>query len=242
MTSESVHYSSRNQVATIRIDDGKRNALSPQVLRGIYQAFDRAESEQAVVILTGREFVFSAGFDLNVMKRGGINALRMLRAGYALTARVMAYPRPVIAACNGHVMAMGVFLMLSADYVIGSRGDFKIAANEVAIGLTMPRVAAAMLHHRLDPAIYQRAVTLSEYFDVDSALGAGFFDELVDPTDLTWRAEELAEELGKLDARAHAASKRRIRKSLIRKIRLCIPPDLLDAVLLGLRGALSTRG
>ena len=31
--------------------------------------------------------------------------------------------------------AMGVFLMLSADYVIGSRGDFKISANEVAIGL-----------------------------------------------------------------------------------------------------------
>ena len=41
--------------------------------------------------------------------------------------------------------------MLSADYVIGSRGDFKTAANEVAIGLTMPRVAAAMLHHTIGP-------------------------------------------------------------------------------------------
>ena len=33
--------------------------------------------------------------------------------------------------------------------------------------LTMPRVAAAMLHHRLNPAAFQRAVTLSEFFDVD---------------------------------------------------------------------------
>ena len=148
MTIESVHYSLKDGVATIRIDDGKRNALSPQVLHEIYQALERAESDRATVIITGRDSVFSAGFDLKVMSRGGSNALRMLRAGYGLTARVMAYPYPVVAACNGHVMAMGVFLMLSADYVIGSLGDFKISANEVALGLTMPLGAAAMLRNR----------------------------------------------------------------------------------------------
>jgi len=234
---KSIHYDLQDQVATIRIDDGKRNALSPQVLREIYQALDRAESDRAIVILTGRESVFSAGFDLKVMQRGCANALRMLRAGYALTARVMAYPYPVIAACNGHVLAMGVFLMLSADYVIGSRGDFKITANEVALGLTMPRVAAAMLRHRLKPAAFQRAVTLSEYFDVNSALSAGFFDDLVDPADLIPRAEAHAAEFCELDQRAHTASKRRIRAALIRKIRFSIPLDLLDAALMGLRGA-----
>ena len=237
MTIESVQYNLQDQVATIRIDDGIRNALSPQVLRGIYQALDQAESDRAIVIMTGRESVFSAGFDLHVMKRGGVNALRMLRAGYALTARVMAYPYPVIAACNGHALAMGVFLMLSADYVLGSRGDFKIAANEVAIGLTMPRVAAAMLRHRLNPAAFQRAVTVSEYFDVESALGAGFFAELGDPVDLMPRAEACADKFKELDLRAHAASKRRIRAVLIRKIRFSIPLDLLDAVMMGLRGA-----
>jgi enoyl-CoA hydratase len=237
MTTDSVQYSLQDQVATIRIDDGKRNALSPQVLREIYQALDRAESDRAIVIMTGRQSVFSAGFDLHVMKRGGLNALRMLRAGYALTARVMAYPYPVIAACNGHSLAMGVFLMLSTDYVIGSRGDFKIAANEVAIGLTMPRVAAAMLRHRLKPAAFQRAVILSEYFDVESALSAGFFDTLTDPDDLIPCAEACADKFKALDAQAHTASKRRIRAALIRKIRFSIPLDLLDAALMGLRGA-----
>lgn len=231
-----IRYELRDQVATIRIDDGKRNALAPQVLKGIYRALDRAESDQALVIITGREGVFSAGFDLNVMKRGGAAALGMLRSGYALTSRVLAYPYPVIAACNGHALAMGVFLMLSTDYVIGSRGDFKISANEVAIGLTMPRVAAAMLHHRLTPAAYQRAVNLSEYFDVESALAAGFFDELVEPPELADRAGALAREFKKLGPRAHTASKRRIRASLIRKIRRSIPLDLLDAAWLGLRG------
>ncbi len=232
-----VHYELHERIATIRIDDGKRNALSPEVLREINQALDRAESDRAIVIMTGRESVFSAGFDLKVMKRGGIDTLRMLRAGYALTARVMAYPYPVVAACNGHVMAMGVFLMLSADYAIGSRGDFKIAANEVAIGLTMPRVAAAMLRHRLTPSAYQRAVTLSQFFDVESALSAGFFDELVDPVDLIPRAEACASRFGQLDLRAHAATKRRIRAALIRRIRFAIPLDLLDAALMGVRSA-----
>jgi enoyl-CoA hydratase len=235
MTFESVQYDLQDNVATMRIDDGKRNALSPQVLSEIYAALDQAESDRATVIITGRESVFSAGFDLNVMKRGGFNALRMLRAGYALTARVMAYPYPVIAACNGHSLAMGVFLMLSADYVIGSRGEFRIAANEVALGLTMPRVAAAMLRHRLNPAAFQRAVTLSKYFDAESALHAGFFDELVDPVDLILRAETCAGEFKALDLQAHAASKRRIRAALIRKIRFSIPLDLLDAALMGLR-------
>lgn len=235
MTSETVQYTLRGKVAVIRIDDGKRNALSPQVLHEIYVALDQAEADGAIVIITGRDAVFSAGFDLNVMKRGGMNALRMLRAGYALTARVLAYPYPVIAACNGHSLAMGVFLMLSADYVIGSRGDFKIAANEVALGLTMPRVAAAMLRHRLNPSAYQRAVTVSQYFNVDSALGAGFFDELVDVGDLQSRAEQYADTFQALDERAHTVSKRRIRAALIRKIRWSIPLDLLDAALLGMR-------
>ena len=235
MSNELVRYSLHDGVATIQIDDGKRNALSPAVFRDIYAAFDQAERDDAIVILTGREDVFSAGFDLNVMKRGGGDALRMLHAGYSLPARIMTYPRPVIAACNGHVLAMGVFMMLSADYVIGTRGEFKVSANEVAIGLTMPRVAAATLQNRLAPAAYQRAVTLSEYFDVDSAQRAGFFDDLADAADLMPRARAKANEFAELDSAAHAASKRRIRRTLVRQMRWHVRRDMLDAMLLGLK-------
>ena len=235
MSTEPVRYELHDNVAVIRIDDGKRNALSPQTFAGIYAALDRAESDNAIVIFTGRDDVFSAGFDLNVMKRGGKDALQMLHAGYSLPRRVMSYPNPVIAACNGHVLAMGVFLMLSCDYIIGTRGDFKIAANEVAIGLTMPRVAAAMLQHRLKPAAYQRAVTLSEYFDVAAAKEAGFFDELADPSDLMPRARARAAEFANLDANAHTATKRRIRRGLALRMRWFVIRDMLDAMLLGLR-------
>ncbi|MEC9364948.1 MAG: crotonase/enoyl-CoA hydratase family protein [Pseudomonadota bacterium] len=241
MSGESVLYELKDGIAVITIDDGKRNALSPAVFRGIYGALRQAEKDRAGVILTGREGVFSAGYDLKVMKAGNADTLRMLRAGYSLTARVMAYPYPVITACNGHSFAMGVFLMLSTDYVIGTRGEFQVAANEVAIGLTMPRVACTTLQQRLTPAAYQRAVTLSEVFTPEAALAAGFFDELVDPAELMARAQSRAAQFAKLDARAHAESKRRIRAKQISAIRRQVPLDLVDAVKFGLRGGKPRR-
>lgn len=239
MSQDLIQYDLNDGVATITLDDGKRNALSPAMLAALGRALDRAEQDRAMVILTGREDVFSAGFDLKVMKGGGLDTLRMLRAGYLMTARVMAYPYPVIAAVNGHALAMGVFLMLSADYVLGTRGDFKISANEVALGLTMPRVAAAMLKHRLRPAAYQRAVNLSEYFAVEDALDAGFFDALAEPKDLLPQARAKAEEFAALDMTAHTNSKRRIRGPLIRYVKRSVPLDLVDAVMLGVRRAAS---
>ena len=77
MTQSSVSYSLDNGVATITIDDGKRNALPPAVFEELYAAFDRAEADQAMVIITGREEVFSAGFDLKVLKSGGTQTLKM---------------------------------------------------------------------------------------------------------------------------------------------------------------------
>ena len=94
-----------------------------------------------------------------------------------------------------------------------------------------------MLQHRLTPAAYQRAAVLSEYFDVESAHAAGFFDELVWADELMSRAEAKALELGELDESAHTATKRRIRRKLIRRIRYSIPLDLFDAMMVGVRGA-----
>ena len=124
-------------------------ALATVLTRGTTRALSRLADAAEAVARGGRP-------------RGPERALRMLRAGYALPARVLAYPYPVIAACNGHVLAMGVFLMLSADYIIGSRGDFKIAANEVAIGMTMPRVAAAVMRY-VDEARLDLDVPLQRY-------------------------------------------------------------------------------
>lgn len=241
MSEKRVQYECDNGVALIRIDDGKRNALSPAIFRELYAALDRAEADKAIVILTGREGVFSAGYDLKILRSGKPAALDMLRLGYSLTARVMSYPYPVIVACNGHSLAMGVFLMLSSDYIIGTRGDFKVAANEVALGLPMPRVAAALLRHRLTPAAFERVVNLSEYFPIEAAKDAGFFDELVEADQLIPRAREQAAAYAELDMAAHKLTKRRIRGQLIRHVRRAVWFDVAEAAWLGFQATRRKR-
>lgn len=224
---ELVSYRLEDQVATITIDDGKRNALSLALLGELHGALDRAAADKAIVVLTGREGVLSAGFDLAVLKTGGSAAFDMLHSGFALPAKILAHPRPVIVACSGHAIAMGVFVLLSGDYRIGIPGPFKFAANEVAIGLTMPHVAVEVCRQRLTPAAFNRAVLLAETFDPESALSAGFLDRVVPAAELLESAYKLAGELSKLDARAHAESKRRLRKAVLEAI--AIGSELDDA-------------
>jgi enoyl-CoA hydratase len=220
-----VEYRFDGGVATIRMDDGKVNVLGPGMLGELRAAFDRAEADGATVLLTGREGVFSAGFDLSVLRAGGADALGMVRGGFELAERVLGFPRPVLMACPGHAIAMGVFLLQSGDYRIGVRGAFRLMANEVALGLTMPRPALAILRQKLTPAAFSRAVLLAEPFGPDDAVAAGFLDRVVEPEELERVARETAEALSNLDHNAHAATKARVRADTLHAIRAGIEAD-----------------
>src|SRR5262245_33988224 len=127
--SSRVHYDRQDSIATIRMDDGKLNVLSPAMFAELSDAFDRARADRAVVVLTGRPGVFSAGFDLRVLRAGGAEASRMVRTGFELAERILSFPSPVVIACTGHALAMGVFLVLAGDYRIGALGAHRIGAN-----------------------------------------------------------------------------------------------------------------
>jgi enoyl-CoA hydratase len=220
-----VHYSVDGAVATIAMDDGKVNALSPDMQREIHEALDHAELEGVgAVVIAGNNRVFSAGFDLGVLTAGGEPAIGMLAGGFELAARILAFPKPVVMACTGHAIAMGSFLLLSGDHLVGSP-DHRVMANEVAIGLTMPRAALAILHHRLTPAAYQRAVGLAVPFIGEEAVAAGYLDELVQSDRVRVRAEELARSFTALDAAAHAASKLRARAQVLDAIRTAVDSE-----------------
>jgi enoyl-CoA hydratase len=223
-----VGYELRDSVATITMDDGKVNALSLQMLRDLDLAFDRAESESEVVVVGGRPGIFSAGFDLQSLRAGGPDAVQMLRAGFELAERFLSFPTPVVVACPGHAIAMGSFLVLSADYRIGVNGAFRITANEVAIGLTMPRAAIEICRQRLAPAQFNRAVMLAEVFSPHEAVIAGFLDVLVEPAGLARASADAAERLATLDLAAHRSTKLRARADLLRNLRLAIEEDDTD--------------
>jgi len=221
-----VSYERSEGVSTITADDGKVNAMSVAMMQEINVALDQAEEHGSVVILTGRDGIFSAGFDLAVFKQGMEPLMEMLRVGARLTERLLSFPFPVIAACSGHGIAMGSFLLMSADVRIGVDGPFKIGMNEVAIGMTLPYFAVEIARHRLTPAYFDRAAILAELYSPQEAITPGFLDRVVSSDQLLDTARQTAAALSKLDMPAHAATKLRVRGAMLEALRQAIASEL----------------
>jgi enoyl-CoA hydratase len=220
-----VSYEFSNGVSAITMNDGKVNCLSPMMLSDLNAAFDRAESDKGVVLFTGREGKFSAGFDLTVFERGGDDLRAMLRAGARLAERVLSFPTPVVIACTGHALAMGAFLLLSADVRIGVDGPFKIGLNEVAIGMTVPHFGIEIARQRLTPAHYVRALLTAEIYSPESAVAAGFLDRVVPVADLASVARDTASGFARLDMTAHRGTKERARAATLSALRTAMVAD-----------------
>lgn len=220
-----VEYQLNDGVATIAIANGKANALSHDVFKALNEALDRAEKDEAVVILTGQPGIFSAGYDLKEMQKGPSEASALVTVGSKLTRRLAAFPLPVIGACSGHAIAKGAFIMLSVDHRIGVEGSFKLGLNEVAIGMTMHHAGIEIARHRLAPAHFYRSVVNAEIYNPEGAVEAGFLDEVVAPADLMSRANELAQHFRTLNMRAHRETKLKAKAEYLELLDRCIQQD-----------------
>jgi enoyl-CoA hydratase len=212
------NYDQSGGIATITMADGKVNALSPEMLAEIGARLDEAEqdAEADVVILTGSATTFSAGFDL---RTDAERWPEMLIAGARTAERLLSYPKPTVAACNGNALAMGGFLLLSCDLRIGAAGDFKIGLNEVRIGLTLPYFGIAIARHRLARPWYDRCTVTGLHIGPEEAQAAGFLDQVVPAAELAEIARTEARELTQVKQPAHSLTKVRIREAAIAGIR-----------------------
>jgi enoyl-CoA hydratase len=149
----------------------------------------------------------------------------MVRGGFEFAVRLLEFPRPVVIACTGHAVAMGLFLSQAGDYRVGASGPYKFQANEVALGLTLPYAAVEILRYRMAPGCFDRATALAEIFPPDGALGAGLLDRVVAPELVAEVARGAAGALLGLNMDAHLATKLRARQQLRSAIRAGIDAD-----------------
>ncbi|AXQ49137.1 crotonase/enoyl-CoA hydratase family protein [Pseudomonas vlassakiae] len=213
--SELITYHAEDGIATLTLNNGKVNAISPDVIAAFNAALDRATQERAVVIITGQPGILSGGYDLKVMTSGPKEAVALVTAGSTLARRLLSHPFPVIVACPGHAVAKGAFLLLSADYRIGVEGPYKIGLNEVQIGMTMHHAGIELARDRLRRSAFHRSVINAEMFEPKDALDAGFLDKVVPAEQLLEVALGMARELKKLNMLAHKNTKLKVRKALL---------------------------
>lgn len=223
---EFVTYQSAENYAIITIHNGKANAISHEVIDGINAGLDKASQVNKVVIITGQNGIFSAGFDLKVMTKSPESAKELVTKGSQLSLKMLSFPQPIIIACSGHAIAKGAFLLLSSDYRIGVEGNFKIGFNEVQIGMTMHHAGIAIAKARLSEVYLNRSVNNAEIYNPKQAVTAGFLDVIVLENQLLPTAIKVAEMFAKLNKKAHAETKLKVRKQYLKDIEKAITLDL----------------
>jgi len=227
---EVVQYQSEENYALITITNGKANAISHEVIEGLNNALDNALEEDKVVILTGQPGIFSAGFDLKIMTKSPESAKELVTKGSQLSLKMLSFPKPIIIACSGHAIAKGGFLLLSADYRIGVEGDFKIGLNEVMIGMTMHHAGIAIAKGRLTEIYLNRSVNNSEIYNPIDAEKAGFLDKVVPENQLLPTAIKVAGMFSKLNKKAHAETKLKVRRPHLESLSIAIQLDLNEEI------------
>jgi enoyl-CoA hydratase len=213
--SDLIAYHLEDGIATLTLNNGKVNAISPDVIVAFNAALDQAVADHAVVIITGQPGILSGGYDLKVMTAGPKEAVSLVASGSTLARRLLSHPFPVVVACPGHAVAKGAFLLLSADYRIGVEGPFTIGLNEVQIGMTMHHAGIELARDRLRKSAFHRSVINGEMFNPQSAVDAGFLDKVVSTDELQSAALEAARQLKKINMTAHKNTKLKVRKALL---------------------------
>lgn len=209
-----------NDIALIRMDDGKANAINFEMLAALNAALDTAEAEAKAIVLAGRAGRFSGGFDLNAFASLGADGVyRLLDGGAELLLRLYGGKLPVVAACTGHAIAMGVFILNACDTRVGSAGAYKIGANEAVTGMNLPIFAMELSRDRLSPTHLTRATIQGFIYDPKGAVEAGYLDMLAEADAVEATATAIATQLAALPAAAYAWNKAAIRKPTLDRIR-----------------------
>lgn len=202
--------------------------MDPQLLdEGRRVADELASDPPAAVVLTGREGFFSAGLDLKVAPTLDPDGQRELVEGInAIFAGWYGFPRPVVAAVNGHAIAGGFILALCADYRVGST-EGKYGVTELKAGVGYPAVAMAVVRAELPAPAARRLILSADVVDAKAALDAGAFDEVAEPDEVLHRATEVARELSLLPREAYARVKEQLRGPVL-EAALAQPDPLLE--------------
>ncbi len=211
-----------------RLDDGGPNVIGFVVAAGLTAAIDQAAEAGLPLVIMGREGMFSAGFDLNVLNEDVAAFADLVVTGAELLRHIVEAPVPVVIGVTGHAVAMGALLLLAADYRIGAEGRFKIGLNEVAIGMTLPHFAVTLTESRLSKRHFLRSTTMAEVHRPEAARDVGYLDEVVAPEGHKAATMAKAEALSTLHRGAFAGTKTRARGGLAVALTEAIAQDRAD--------------
>jgi enoyl-CoA hydratase len=213
-------------VLVVRMNRPPANAMSPDLLaEGTRLAAELESDPPPAVVITGTGKFFSGGVDLKLTPTlspaeqagfvGGINDMFLSWYGF---------PRPVVAAVNGHAVAGGFILALCGDYRIAAP-EAKVGLTELRVGVPYPVAALGIVKAELAPHVVRRLVLEAGLIDASRALELDVFDEVADPDEVVARAVAKARSFAELPTGTYEAVKRQLRGPAFDSMRTAASSD-----------------
>jgi enoyl-CoA hydratase len=214
----------RGRVAVVTMTTNPVNAQNRAFFADLHEAFDRLEGDHpdSPVVVTGTGARFSAGLDLGEhfsLFAGDRAAVASWFRDYRATnMRLFTYPRPTVAAVNGHAFAGGLITAAACDYRVAVAEGARFGLNEVPIGIPMPAVYVRMLSYAWGDPVAARTCLLGEIFSPAEAHALGMVHELAPAAGLLDRAVAVAELTPEDCLEQYAFTKRACQASALRDI------------------------
>ncbi|MEW6351182.1 MAG: enoyl-CoA hydratase/isomerase family protein [Thermodesulfobacteriota bacterium] len=210
-----VHVIKQESIATVVIERGKVNALDNTVVDQLRDAFKELERDPSTraVIFTGRGKFFSFGFDIPQFIPWPKEDFFAYLVNFTnLYTYLFLYPKPLIAALNGHAIAGGCMLALACDHRLMVTGKAKISLNEIGFGSSVFAGSTEMLRFWTGSANATQILCSGAMYPAEQALELGLVDQVTTEADLPATAVTVASELGAKDPSAFASIKGLLRQ------------------------------
>jgi len=213
---EFVRVEVAGQIATIRLDRPKMNALNAQVQAEIAAAARQVSADDAIraVILYGGERVFAAGADIKEMAPlGYADMAERAAALQAAFNEVADIPKPVVAAVTGYALGGGLELALCADFrVLGETA--KVGQPEILLGVIPGAGGTQRLPRLIGPARAKDLIFTGRQVTAAEALATGLADRVVPDADVYQAARDLVAQYASGPALALRAAKQAVNMGL----------------------------
>jgi enoyl-CoA hydratase len=208
-----IEIGERDGIAIVTLAHGKANAMDTEFCAAVTGAFVKLRGSPArAVVLTGEGGIFSAGVNLIRARDGGARYIRkFLPVLNRMFDTVFYFPKPVVAAINGHAIAGGCVLACCADGRLMARGAGRMGITELLVGLPFPALAFEVMRFVAAPPDLPALLYTGATFPPPDAIDRGLIDEIVEPAALLDRAVEAAQRLAALSPQAFAVTKRQLR-------------------------------
>ena len=204
-------------IATVTLQRGKVNALNEPMVEEIFDSFGNLETDTEVksIIFTGSGKFFSFGFDVpEFMKYSKKDFISFMEKFTNLYTYLFHFPKPIVAALNGHTIAGGCMLATACDFRIMATGKGKISLNEITFGVPVFAGSAEMLRFCVGSRNAQSILYSGAMYSAEEAFGLGLVDQVSSEDALLDDAVKVAQELAEKDSSAFTIIKKLLRKAV----------------------------